>query len=188
MGSGIYKQLMDIKQDVGKIANKIASGVAKKALEDMKTAHSNIMDSYYGGYTPRTYYSYESPKTGMRIVTNGYRRTNNLRNNSIVPQGIVKVGEHGFKATVEIGSANMDNYTNNMGITFPSSGVFDLVWNDGNRGLPPQYRGHVELFSISTSVEGISMSGTPENAMQQFMDQWGLVVGTKEADRIAHSI
>ena len=186
--SDIYKQLQEIKKDVGKIANKITRGVARKALEDMEMAHSMIMIQYYSGYSPVNTYTYISPKSGAKITTNGYRRTGNLGANSIIPLGISQVGEHGFKATVQIGSSGMSDYINNMGRTFPASGVFDLVWNNGNRGLPPGYPGHVELFSINVGFNGISMSGTPDNAMNDFMNQWWNAVGSNEADKIAHNV
>ena len=186
--SGIYKQLQDIKQDVGKIANKIARGVAQKALEDMQAVHSMIMIQYYNGYSPIRTYTYISPKTGLEHKASGYRRTGNLGANSIIPKGVTQIGEHGFKAAVQIGSSGMSDYTNNMGRTFPASGVFDLVWNMGNRGLPPDYPGHVELFSVGLNYNGISMSGTPDNAMNEFMNQWWDIIGSVESDKIAHSV
>jgi hypothetical protein len=79
----------------------------------------------------------------------------------------------------------MSDYTNSMGLTFPASGVFDLVWNLGNRGLPPGYQGHVGLVEINANLQGISMTGSPDNAMDMFMDQWWNVIGSKEADRLA---
>lgn len=187
MSFGLQKQLDDIIQDVGKLANKIARGVALKAQDDMEIAHSMIMVSYYDGYTPVSSYYYKSPKTGATIITNGYRRTGNLGSNSIIPLGVSQVGTHGFKASIQISPTNMSDYVNNMGRTFPASDVFDYVWNYGNRGLPPGNPGHIGSFDVNITVDGISISGRPSNAMDEFMDQWWDVVGNNEADKIAHS-
>lgn len=81
----------------------------------------------------------------------------------------------------------MSDYVNNMGRTFPAENVFDYIWNYGNRGLPPGNRGHVGLFEINLTVDGISISGRPNKAMDDFVEQWWDVIGNNEADRVAHS-
>ena len=198
MGKQQYTDLSsliaDIKQDVGRIANKMARGVAEEAHNDLKIAHEGIMDSYYSGYDPvkTYYYTWKDPETGKVFsgYAHGYRRTMNLYNNSIVPKGVSPSGKHSFKATVEIGSENMNDYTTNVGEghTFPASAVFDMVWNQANRGLPPEYRGHVGTFSINTSPVGVPISGSPNDAMTTFVNTWGNTRGVEIADRIAHSI
>ena len=180
----------DIKQDVGRIANKIARGVAQVALQDLQEAHSAIMDDFYGGYTPVSSYYYSNKVYG-RVwsgIAHGYRRTGNLRNNSILPQGITSVGRHWFQAEVLIGPMNMDDYINSTGHVFPASNVFDYMWNYGTRGLPPGYKGHIEQFTINTTPVGVQISGSPHEAMSEFVNTWGNQRGGQVADQIAHSI
>ena len=187
IGSSIAAQIAYIKQDIGRIANKIARGVAEKALEDMTEAHTQIMNSYYAGYTPLSHYTYVNPKTHSLIKTSGYERTDNLRNGSFMSLGVTG-GGHTFAASVQIGPISMGSYVNSMKLSFPGSGVFELVWNQGVRGLPPGHKGYVGPVTISASANGVPMSGTPNNAMSEFMDQWWDIVGSAEADRIAFSV
>lgn len=179
-----------IKIDVGRVANKIARGVAQIALQDLQEAHSAIMDDFYGGYTPVSSYYYYNYVYG-RVwagISHGYRRTGNLRNNSIIPQGISSVGKHGFKASVLIGAMNMNDYINSTGRVFPASNVFDYMWNYGTRGLPPGEIGHIEQFSINTAPVGVWISGSPNEAMNEFVNTWGNQRGAQVADMVAHSV
>ena len=180
-----------IKQDVGRTANKIARGVAQIAFEDLKIAHSEIMDSFYGGYTPVSSYDwyYEMPNGKLYSGTShGYRRTGNLRENSIIPQGVTSSGTHSFSAKVQIGSANMESYINSTGRIFPGSGVFDLMWNESIRGLPSGYIGHIEKFTINAAPVGVWISGSPDNAMNEFVNTWGYQRGPQVADMVAFSV
>ena len=185
-----YEIIRDIKQDVGRVANKIARGVAAVALEDLKEAHSSIMDSFYSGYTPVDSYKYEGVKGDQHWIgtSHGYRRTGNLRNNSFQSLGVTQVGTNGFKATVYVGPDNMDNYVNSTNHEFPADVVFDLIWNQGVRGLPPGYRGYIGLIQINSSPVGIGISGIPVKAMCEFVNKWGQSRGAEVADAIAHSL
>lgn len=187
LGSSIAAQIAEIKEDVGRIGNKIARGVAQKALEDMTEAHTQIMNSYYAGYSPTDYYTYVSPKTHLAMTSHGYERTDNLRNGSFQSLGVTG-GGHTFSASVLIGPISMGSYVNSMGLSFPGSAVFGLVWDQGIRGLPPGHKGYVGAVEISASANGVPMSGSPNNAMSEFMDQWWDIVGSAEADRIAFSV
>lgn len=182
--------IASIKQEVGRDANKIARGVAQIAFSDLQIAHSEIMNYFYSGYTPVKSYQFFYEKNGRLFngVAHGYRRTGNLRENSIIPQGVTPSGAHGFKATVQIGSAAMDDYTNSAGRVFPASGVFDLMWNQGVRGLPPGYIGHIEEFSINAAPVGVWITGKPDEAMREFIENWGFTRGAQVADQIAFSI
>lgn len=184
--SSLSAIINEIKQDVSRIGTKIARGVATVAFQDLQTAHTEIMNSFYAGYTPVKYFWF---KKGLypRLMR-GYQRTNNLRNNSIIPQGVEPAGEHSFWARVQVGSANMNDYVNCFGRTFPASGVFDLVWNQGIRGLPPGYDGHVGEVNISASPVGVGISGHPGNAMDDFVEQWGAVRGVQVIEMIAGSV
>jgi hypothetical protein len=66
----------------------------------------------------------------------------------------------------------MDGYINSTGRVFPAEGVFDLIWDQGIRGLPEGYRGHIGNVSISAAPVGIGISGKPDEAMNEFMDNW----------------
>ena len=189
MSDSWNKIILDIKQDIGRTANKIARGVAEVALEDLQEAHSAILDSYYGGYTPVDSYYYHNYVYGRLYsgIAHGYRRTGNLRR-SILPQGIHPVGTHGFQAEVLIGPMNMDGYINSTGRVFSQEKVFDYIWNEGIRGLPPGYIGHVGGVEINTAPVGVWISGTPDAAMTEFIENWGQQRGAQVADSIAFNI
>ena len=187
----IGKLIDDIKQDVGRIGNKIARGVAEVAAIELQDAHREIMNDYYSGYTPVKSYAYQHITSDGKFyggMSHGYHRTYNLKYKSIIPKGVIPSGKHSFKATVEIGSANMENYTNVTGHEFPASAVFDLMWNQANRGLPPGYRGHIGTFSISASPAGVAISGSPDQAMKDFVESWGTERGGDVADIMASNI
>lgn len=187
--TSFYQLIQDIKRDIGKIGNKIARGVAEIAYDDMQEAHSSIIDSYYGGYTPvssYTYYYYSPSGEFYSGRSHGYRRTGNLRK-SIIPQGVTGSG-HSFTARIQVGPMQMDGYINSTGRVFPADAVFDLIWDQGIRGLPPGYRGHIGDVTISAAPVGIGISGKPDDAMNQFMDSWWSQRGSQMADMIAGSI
>lgn len=190
MSSNASQIISDIKADVVKMAHKICRGIAEVALFDMREAHSEIMSSYYGGYTPvdsYTFYNYGKDGKFYSGRTHGYRRTGNLRDNSIIPLNVVSHGDTA-SASIQVGSANMDSYINSSGAIFSADKVFDLVWNKGIRGLPPGNRGYVGDVNISASPVGISISGIPNNAMDDFMEQWGIIRFPEVADIIKQSV
>lgn len=163
-----------IKQSVGRDASKLARGVAEVALFDLQEAHNDIINDFYAGYTPVISYHYWAiNRKGQlfRGIDHGYRRTGNIRN-SMNPLGVIPSGSHAFSADVQVGPMNMDGYINSTGAVFPASEVFDYIWNFGNRGLPPGYRGHIGEFTISAAPVGIGISGTPHEAMSQFVDNY----------------
>ena len=190
MSDNWNKIIGDIKQDVGVVANRIARGVALVALQDLQEAHHSIMDDFYGGYTPVSSYYYYNKVYGKVWAgqAHGYKRTGNLKNNSIVPQGIQSVGTHGFQAQVLVGAMNMDDYINSTGNVFPASKVFDYMWNYSTRGLPPGYIGHIEEFEINTAPVGVWISGSPHEAMSEFVNTWGDQRGVQVADSVAYNI
>lgn len=184
--------IAEIKQEVGRIANKIARGTAQVAFQELQEAHLEIMNSFYSGYTPVKNYrfSYKDKETGeMKIgYAHGYKRTNNLRDGSLDPIGVIPSGEHSFKATIMVGANGMSDYVNGAGRGIPGSYVFDLMWNSSIRGFPPGYRGHVGEFSISASPAGLGISGSPDFAMESFTSQWIAVRGPEVSDSIAFSL
>lgn len=180
--------IADIKQEVGRIANRIARGVAQVAYSEMLDAHAEIMNSFYGGYTPVKSYRfyYVDPEGWVSYgIAPGYRRTNNFRSNSIVPVGVVPSEAHSFKATIQVGSSGMSDYTNSSGRVFPASAVFDMIWNQGIRGLPEGYRGHIGSVDISAAPAGIGISGKPGDAMDEFVSRWISERAPEVADIVA---
>lgn len=187
MSSNAWKIINEIKSDITKTSNKICRGIAEIALNDMEEAHRSIMDSYYGGYSPvssYTFYHYSEDGKFYSGIVHGYRRTGNLRNNSIIPQGVTG-GSGRYQAVVQIGSAAMDGYVNSSGAAFGPEGVFDLVWNQGVRGLPPGYRGHIGDVYISAAPVGVPIAGKPGTAMDDFMDGWLKIRAPQVADLVA---
>lgn len=172
------------------MSHKICRGIAEVALFDMREAHSEIMNSYYAGYTPvssYTYYYYSEDGNFYSGRSHGYRRTGNLGKNSIIPFGVVSHGDTA-SASIQISPANMDAYINSTGAIFGPEGVFDLVWNQGVRGLPDGYRGHIGDVNISASPVGIPIAGKPGAAMDDFMEQWLTVRAPQIADIIVQGI
>lgn len=149
------------------------------------------MNSFYAGYSPVDvyHYTYTTPE-GMVYSgkSHGYRRTWNLRYGSFEPKGVIPSGKHSFKATVNIGSSGMSDYVNSTGHSFPASGVFDLMWNQSIRGLPPGNKGYVGAVNISAAPAGVPISGSPDESMTQFVDNWGMIRGIIVADQIANSV
>ena len=161
--SSIGALIADIKQEISEIGNKIARGVAQVASSELRDAHTEIMNSFYSGYTPvgsYTYYYYSPGGIFYSGRSHGYRRTGNLRN-SLVSNGVIGSG-HSFAAKIQIGSSGMSDYINATNHSFPGSAVFDMIWNQGIRGLPADYRGHVGDVSINAAPAGIGISGKPD--------------------------
>lgn len=188
MSASLADLIGSIKRDVNNIGRKIAKGVADIAFIDLQEAHAEIMASYYGGYSPVKSYRFWYLKDGFvyQGIAPGYRRTGNLKK-SLSPVG-VSGGGFTYTAAVNIGSDKMGDYTNSSGRTFPGSAVFDMIWNEGIRGLPPGYRGHVGDVSISAAPVGVAIAGKPGESMEQFVDEWGLIRGPEVADMIAFSV
>ena len=81
----------------------------------------------------------------------------------------------------------MKDYKNTTGRIFPASAVFDMIWNEGIRGLPEGYRGHIGDVNISAAPAGIGISGKPSSAMDDFVDRWIVERAPEVADMIAYS-
>ena len=181
-----------IIQDVGRIANRIAKGVANIAFEDLQIAHGMIMDSYYAGFDPvqNYHYHWEDPDgTVFDGWSHGYNRTGNLMN-SLNPIGVVPSGSHSFRATVGVSSSSMKDYVwitrkYRNGASFPASAVLEMVWDEGIRGLPPGHRGYAGPVNINASPVGVSISGKPSDAMEEFVNKWGDTRGKSVVDSVA---
>ncbi len=189
-----YELINDIKIDVGKTCNKFAKRVAEIALQDLEDAYKNIMQSYYAGYTSVAYYSffYHDPETHEQRmgISHGYRRRKEggMGDNALTVMGVSPRGKHGFKATIKVSPDDVPDYENSSGRIFPSAGVFDLMWNEGNRGLPEGYRGHIGDINVNTNTFGVSLTGSLDKAMNDFVQNWGNERGKQIADRIVNEI
>lgn len=105
-------EITDFLQD---FAQKLSHDLAEQAEEDMIKAHKNIVKDFYDSYSPTS-----------------YKRREVLYDTLINHKFYSRV-KYNYFAKIEIGSSNMlDHYR-----TDPEN-VFDLFWNHGVRGLPPQ--------------------------------------------------
>lgn len=111
----IHQQIRYIKDDVKNRADKMATRIAYEAAMDLVATHTSIMTDFYT-YSP-----------------NSYRRTGNLRNNSLIPQITPRKEGETWKAGITVGSFRMANI---YGKGATPDNIFNLMWMKGIRGLP----------------------------------------------------
>lgn len=169
--ASIYSQFREIEKEVVKIANDIARETAKEVPKDLKKAHKLIMDNFYGSYSPRR-----------------YKRTENLRKNSAIEQGVIG-SWNTYDAGLVVGSFNMhDNYN------ISPDNVFDLMWNKSIRGLPASgdRTGWVNpffmTFNTSISLNGYGASGTPHEVMADITNHWKEAGGEAACERAKNRV
>ena len=152
------------------------------------------MKSYYAGYTPVDHYSffYLDKETGQRRmgIAHGYRRRKEggMGDNALTIVGVRPKGKHGYRAIIHVSPDDVPDYVNQSGRVFPSAGVFDLMWNEGTRGLPEGYRGHIGDINVNTDPLGISLVGSLDKAMSTFVQKWGANRLDEVADKIVNEI
>lgn len=111
------EQLRKIKKEVERMAEDFAYDLAHQAEQEMRLAHKQIIDNFYKGHS-----------------TTSYHRRGGLYN-SLIPQEVYSIKSKSYNASIVVGSFNMkDHYR--KGAT--PDNVFDLMWNQGIRGLPKQ--------------------------------------------------
>lgn len=195
----IIKELDDIKQDVKNIAGEISQKLAKQAENDMIAAHEQIVGQYYGGHNPSTYHRHKkSPAIKKTLISHLTRKSR---------------GENSYYARVKIGSTDMPDHTRKGYSGVNQDNVFDLVWNQGVRGLPEEgsapltksytwlnhsfnvgdiwinpYWGekYHNVFSPIIEMDGYSTRnpGTPDKVFQEFVDSWWDDIGSNRCDDI----
>lgn len=146
-------------QSLGMLKTNVERRLARKVSEDFKKVCEQLIKDFYSSYTPSSYNRIEnyknnvnfSPIKGNRI--GGVRVTNNMSN----------YHKYNNKETGESKDVNGDF-------------VFDLIWNQGIRGLPAAGpSGWVNPYFMTTyyynsefGIEGKS----PDNVMNQLLDKW----------------
>lgn len=184
----ISGQFDDIKKEVKAMMKELTREVSKEAVSDLKKVHRQIMDDFYGKYTPHGKFKYV--------------RTKNLYHNSIIPQDPI---QHDITsdAGIVVGSFMMhDNYN------ISPDNVFDLMWNKGVRGLPkvgtkPLANGEVwhnptwiskygereNVFKTSITLGGYSTkTGTPHQVMAEITNHWKEANGENICSEIGKKI
>lgn len=106
------KSLDDILNDVKLIKRDIPFEVGKVAKNDFELAHRIIVKEFYSSYSPNTYKrKNELEKVKSNVVSSGGKCVVNVSFGSFLMSG---------------------NYRRSP------DDIFDLIWNRGIRGLPPQ--------------------------------------------------
>lgn len=173
MLNGISQKIGFIEKDVKDIANSFAEDVSSQAADDLKEAHQKIIDKFYDAYDP-----------------NRYNRSYNLYNSGIV-QNAKKIGEGKYSSGIIVGSFYMMDIYN-----ISPDNVFDLMWNQGIRGLPkessdgswvnpywnPEIYQNIFLTSIKVG-NNTTITGTPNEVMDDFVNKWGIKNGVSACEK-----
>lgn len=199
--SGYRQQLINIKTDVGKIASKLAHGLAEEAEKDLIKAHDQIIDNYYKAHDP-----------------NSYNRKHNLYNaltSHQISQRHRTIGGQVFTASVVVGYEDMNDV-----YRAPVETIFDLMWNKGVRGLPhhgnnplnkswtnpvtgeyysynnekwvnPYWdlRIYHNVFTTSITIgKYTSKVGVPNNVMKDIVNHWWQANGEETCNKLINKI
>lgn len=158
------QQFKKIKDDVRLKYNKITKELAKEAQKDMTHVANSILKNYYDSYIP----SY-------------YNRTYNLYH-MIFNKYTITEKDNGHVGSISATPLFMlDNYN-----TSPVT-VYDLVWNQGHRGLPNQWLNDWDTnmpWYPRVDIYGEHYySTTPHMLMTQYLKDW-YKTGQKKAKKI----
>lgn len=138
--------------NLSSIKSTIEHTLALKITQDFKDACKYIMDDFYASYSPSL-----------------YNRTDNLRGGTIFTGRTTR-----NTGGVLVDSAGVGQHKEASG-----EDVFDLMWNQGIRGLPAVggsgwVNPNFMTFSASIPEFGISAS-SPDAAMTELIDKWDTV-------------
>ena len=114
----IWDQIDKIVKDLHTIKDTFETELPKKAEEDLLAAHKSIITEYYSQYSPSTY---RRKPNGQNLMATLIKKKTKVGSSKIVV-GSDGMGSHGRKG-YKNGAITEDN-------------VFDLMWNQGIRGLP----------------------------------------------------
>lgn len=199
MSKSYRQQLQDIRREIGIIANDFSYQLAKKAEQDLKDAHKQIIDNFYSAHDP-----------------NSYNRKEGLYD-SIIPQGVRHSDASKSNiASIVVGSFRMQDHYN-TGAT--PDNIFDLMWNKGVRGLPKRglnpleksycfYNNHFEQGEVwrnpywsgfgepyhNQFITAITMGGKttkvgiPNNVMTEFVNNWDKFGGKQACNEVSKII
>ncbi len=105
-----FKQFDSIKKDLKHIQKTLNQQLSEKAEKDLIKAHDMIIYQFYAGHKPTSYHRH-----GIGGLYNSIVEHKNL----------------GTKAYILVGAQDMEEHYRTS-----ASNVFNLMWNEGVRGLP----------------------------------------------------
>lgn len=169
-----------IRQDVRKILQNTVNDLSNEAQDDLLQAHSSIISDFYYTYDPLTH----EPHI--------YDRTGNLDNSLTMlysaPQKSSR-GQYSSRAVAITSYNSMDEV-----YKISASSVFDLMWNQGVRGLPEKgSSGWINDYYMTYSPKNIkyyntTISGaTPHDAMVNAIEKWGKAIGKERCEKIINA-
>lgn len=144
MTPSFYKQFRWIEKEIKKTSDELVNNIAEKAKMDLIEAHEQIIGNYYKAY-PKPHYYHRQGKNGLGGLYSS----------------LVKYNVKGGSAKIFVGSDGMSPHNDYKGEDKRDL-VFDLMWDEGIRGLPKQ--GSMDLTK-SFEWHGFSKtrSNTPVN-------------------------
>lgn len=163
MAASIAAQIERIKQDIDNKADKCARQSAQIAAQEITDGQKTVIQNFYGEHGP-----------------SWYKRTGGLNNTGIL-QPPASCGKNHYQAGVYVGSFGMPSpYGHDASLKWrdkiSAETVFDLMWNQGVRGLPPGKNvppGSSMTYSAHGTVGGVAFSGgTGDSAMENALSVW----------------
>lgn len=172
-------QFTEIKRESKQMAAALAKEVAEVARRDLVKAQEKIIDNYYKDYNPHK-----------------YNREGGLYKTLLEGDKQVHGGGMSYTASIEVGSQDMDDhYGSKIRPDIGPDNIFDLVWNDGIRGLPDHgdatgwinsHFGDKWKSNCQLPLEygGASIgANTADNVLTEFKNTWGETCGQAACDK-----
>lgn len=184
MAKTLASQIADIKRESNQMAAALAKDVAETARRDLARAQEKIIDNYYEKYEPTS-----------------YRRKYGLYRTLLERDKKVHGGNKTYVASIEVGSEDLDDhYGSKSRPDIGPDNIFDLVWNDGIRGLPdhgdvtgwinPYYGdAYGSNCKLPLEYEGVSVGAdTPDAVLTEFKNIWGETRGKEACDKAFNKV
>ena len=177
-------QFANIKRESNQMAAALAKEVAEVARRDLARAQEKIIDNYYNAYSPHK-----------------YRRKTGLYRTLLERDKQVHGGNKSYTASIEVGSEDLeDHYGSKSRPDIGPDNIFDLVWNDGIRGLPDHgdESGWINPYygdewgsdcRLPLEYEGSNIGAdTPDNVLTEFKNTWGETCGQAACDKAFNKV
>lgn len=159
MSKSYSEQIRLIKQDVRKTYDAITRDLAKQAKKDLQDSTYSIIRDFYYDRKP-----------------DYYVRTNNLFN-MVNPENVLRKDNGHMASVVTTSYLMFDNYN------CPPEWVYNLMWNQGHRGLP--FQDLTPTWNPQATTQGKDyISNTPHSVMTMFLEKWGKDIGRRKIDDI----
>lgn len=160
------EQIKLIKQDARKAYEGIIKDLAREASKDLVNTTRSIIQDFYDSYSPEY-----------------YARTKNLFN-MIMPKIAYKTGKgNAYIASISTMSVLMNDnygYTSKRNIT--PDNIYDLMWNQGHRGLP--FQTLEPTWYPKINIDGLLIaSKSPDLLMGNYIRNW-YKIGSKKINNI----